>query len=80
MERPNNPFRAGGIAYEVMEMALQGEFDGLPGTDDLTVDEIAEILCADRTSVANAIVRIKKKTGYVIPYIKMIGGRRGLEW
>lgn len=80
MERPNNPFRAGGIAYEVMEMALQGEFDGLPGTDDLTVDEIAEILCVDRTAIANSIVRIKKKTGYVIPYIKMICGRRRLEW
>lgn len=79
MERPNNPFRAG-IAHDVMQMALQGEFDGLPGTSDLTVAEIAEVLCTTRESVSNAIVGIKKKTGYIVPYVKMVGGRKRQEW
>lgn len=79
MERPKNSFRKGGIAYDVMEMALQGEFDGLDGTDDLTVPEIAEVLCVDRHSISNAISAIKKKTGYIVPYVKMAGGRRP-EW
>lgn len=80
MERPNNPFRAGGIAYEVMEMALQGDFDGLPGTSDLTVTEIAEVLCTPRESVSNAIVAIKKRTGYIVPYVKVAGGRKRVVW
>lgn len=79
MERPVNKFRPG-IAHDVMEMALQEEFDGLPGTSDLTVTEIAEVLCTPRESVSNAIVAIKKKTGYIVPYVKMIGGRRRQEW
>ena len=66
MERPNNPFRAG-IAHDVMEMALQCEFDGLPGTADLTVKEIAEVLGTPRENVANAISVIKKRTGYIVP-------------
>lgn len=78
MERPNNPFRAG-IAHDVMQMALQGEFDGLPGTADLTVKEIAEVLCTQRENVANAISVIKKRTGYIVPYVKVIGGKRK-EW
>lgn len=80
MERPNNPFRAGGIAYEVMEMALQGDFDDLPGTSDLTVTEIAEVLCMSRKSVSNAIVAIKKKTGYIVPYVKVAVGRERVVW
>ena len=77
--RPRNPFRPG-IAHDVMEMALQGEFDGLSGTSDLTVVEIAEVLCTTRESVSNAIVSIKKKTGYIVPYVKMVGGRKRQEW
>lgn len=80
MNRPINPFRKGGIAHDVMEMALQEEFDGLPGTSDLTVDEIANVLCTTRKSASNAIVAIKAKTGYIVPYIKNIGGRRKREW
>lgn len=79
MERPNNPFRAG-ISHDVMQMALQGEFDGLPGTSDLTVAEIAEVLCTTQRSVYNAIFFIKKKTGYIVPYVKMVGGRERKEW
>ncbi|MDE6454612.1 MAG: hypothetical protein K2L38_01585 [Dysosmobacter sp.] len=60
----------------MMEMALQGEFDGVDGTDDLTIPEIGELLREDRDSVAQAIARIKKKTGYIVPYVKMKGGRR----
>lgn len=80
MERPHNPYRKGGIAFDVMEAALQEEFDGLPGISDLTTAEIAEVLGTTREAIANAIVSIKKKTGYVVPYVKMIGGRRRREW
>lgn len=79
MERPHNPFRPG-IAHDVMEMALQEEFDGLPGTSDLTKVEIAEVICTTPESVSNAIVGIKKKTGYIVPYVKMVGGRKRQEW
>lgn len=79
MERPNNPFKAG-ISHDVMQMALQGEFDGLPGTSDLTVAEIAEVLCTTQKSVSNAIFFIKKKTGYIVPHAKMVGGRERKEW
>lgn len=74
MKRPVNPFRQGGIAWEVMEMALQGEFDGLPGTEDLTSIDIAELLRTDRQSIINAIGTIKKKTGYIVPYTKLKHG------
>lgn len=69
MERPINPFRRGAIPWQVMEMALQGEFDGLPGTSDLTRGEIAEILGTEDHYITNAILRIKKQTGYAVPHI-----------
>lgn len=75
MERPTNPFRKGGMPWQVMEMALQGEFDGLPGTSDLTRVEMAEILGTEIYSINNAIVTIKKKTGYIVPYVKMRPGK-----
>lgn len=63
-----------------MEMALQGEFDGLDGTSDLKVTEIANLLLVDPESVRNAIVAIKAKTGYIVPYVKAVGGRKKEEW
>lgn len=80
MNRPINPFREGGIAHDVMEMALQEEFDDLPGTSDLTVDEIANVLCTTRKSASNAICAIKAKTGYIVPYVKAVGGRKREKW
>lgn len=76
MERPNNPFRKGGVAFNVMEASLQGEFDGLPGLADLTSVEIAELFDVTREAIANAFVTIQRKTGYVVPHVKMAGGRK----
>lgn len=76
MGRPINPFNQATICYEVMEMALQGEFDGLPGTDDLTAQQIAEVLGVQKISVVNAIGDIKRRGGYCVPYVKLKGGRR----
>lgn len=80
MERPTNPFREGSTPWEIMEMALQEEFDGLPGTSDLTITEIAEILCRERQLVHHSIRVIREKTGYIVPYVKMAGGRKRVEW
>lgn len=71
MERPINTFRKSGTPWHVMEMAIQGEFDGLPGTSDLTMEEIAEVLGTEKHAINNAIVTIKKKTGYIVPYVRL---------
>lgn len=80
VKRPENPFRPGGVAFSVMEMALQGEFDGLPGTDDLTVSDMADVLGVGRGNVYTAIEAIEKRTGYIVPYIKSKRGRKRVEW
>lgn len=60
MDKPMNPYRKGSLIWSIME----GDWE------DLTVDQIAEVLDRDPLIVARAIYRIKKETGYQIPYVR----------
>lgn len=70
--RPNNPYREGSMTQALMEGALQGEFDGLPGWEDLTAKEIGEVLGGHRgDSITSAIGRIQRETGYEVQYVRL---------
>lgn len=60
MDKPTNPYRKGCVIWSIME----GDWE------DLTVDQIAEVLNCDPHTVTHGIHSIKKKTGYQIPYTK----------
>ena len=75
MTRPDNPYRKGSVMWAVMEGGLQGGFDGLPGWDDLTIRQIAEVLDTRVGTVQQAMSRIKAQTGYTVPHVA--GGKGG---
>lgn len=64
MERPTNPYKHGSIIWSLMEGGLQGEFDDLPGWDDLDMYQIAEVLDCMYFTVQASFSRIEKETGY----------------
>lgn len=61
------PFAEGTVAYLVMLGSLQGGEEG--GWHDLTIRDIADVLCATESAVGNAIRNIKAKTGYDVPHM-----------
>lgn len=75
-EWPINPFRKGSRVWNIMEMAIQEQFDGLPGISDLTLHDIADLLDAAYYEISADIYKIKIKTGYIVPHVKMPGGRK----
>lgn len=70
MERPTNPYERGTLIWSLMEGGLQSEFDGLPGWDDLTISQIAEVVDSTYYSVQASLSRIKRETGYEVPRAK----------
>jgi len=59
-----------------MEGGLQGEFDGLPGWDDLTVSQIAEIFGKPPTTISSMLWVIERDTGYRVPRAMGKPGRK----
>lgn len=75
MLRPCNPYRKDTLRWSLMEGGLQGEFDGLPGWDDLTVKQIAEVFATTEKVIGSTITKIKQDTGFYIPYTHIPCGR-----
>lgn len=71
MERPKNPYRKGSLIFAIMEGALEGEFDGKAGWEDMTVAQIAKMFGKRRDSVFSTISRIRKETGYEVRYTRL---------
>ncbi len=61
--KPANPFIKDTIIWRVME----GDWE------DLTKEQIGEVLAASPETISEAIATIKKKTGYSVPYRKKGG-------
>lgn len=68
MTRPKNPYRKGTMIHALMEGALEGEFDGKAGWEDMTLKEIAETLGKSERSVESTLSRIWYDTGYDVAY------------
>lgn len=68
--RPDNPYRKDTLRRALMEGGLQGEFEGLPGWEDLTVAQLAEIFNETATGIRNALTAIKRDTGYFVPHAR----------
>lgn len=60
MDKPKNPFLKDTLVWKVMD----GDWE------DLTKEQIGEVLVASPESISEAIYRIKKKTGYEVPYLR----------
>lgn len=58
--KPNNPYKKGTTIWSVME----GDWE------DLTSNQIAEVLGVGPMTVRSCIQRIKKETGYDVQYVK----------
>ena len=58
--KPENPFRAGTLIWAVME----GDWE------DLTVNQIAEVLDTTPQQISVYIAIIKRKIGYAIPRLR----------
>lgn len=69
MEKPENPFRKNTLVWSVME----GDWE------DRTIAQIAEVLDTDVEYIRDLIKKIKKKTGYAVPYVKLAPGRKRNE-
>lgn len=67
MARPENPYPPGSLIWSLMEGGLQGEFDGKPGLEDMTIQEIADLLETTYYTVQATLSRIKRETGYRVP-------------
>lgn len=63
-QKPINPYRKYSVIWSVME----GDWE------DLTVDQIAEVLDKKPKTIQECIWKIKYKTGYSVPYTKKQGG------
>lgn len=77
--RPENPFSQGTMVWTIMEMSIQSEFDGKPGTADMTIKEIGEFLDIEPTKVRTYISRILLKTGYMVKYREIGNGRKQIS-
>ena len=58
--KPKNPYRKNTLLWSLMECDWS----------DLTMDQIAEVLYTTPHQVSSYCARIKKKTGYIVPYRK----------
>lgn len=58
MVKPANPYKRGTLSWNLME----GDWA------DLTVRQIAEVLDVMPHSINEAMLRIKRKTGYEVPH------------
>lgn len=58
MSKPENPFKKGSVIWSVME----GDWE------DLSKEQIGEVLVTSEARISEAIYKIKKKTGYEVPY------------
>ena len=58
--KPKNPYRKHTLLWSLMECDWS----------DLTMDQIAEVLYTTPHQVSSYCARIKKKTGYIVPYRK----------
>lgn len=72
MERPETPLKPDTLDWSLMEMSLQSEFDGKPGSADMTIQEISELMDKEPTKVRAIIGKIYKRTGYRVKY-KRVG-------
>lgn len=70
MTRPKNPYRKGTMIHALMEGALEGEFDGKAGWEDMTTEQIAELFGRSRDTIASTMSRIRRETGYEVQYIR----------
>lgn len=64
--KPDNPFRPGTLIWSVME----GDWS------DLTPNQIGEVLGTSGRSVTAQITKIRRWTGYDVPYRRNSRGRR----
>lgn len=62
MKKPQNPYEANGFYWNLFE----GDWS------DLTLREIAEVLGESKSFTQKAIVDIRKKTGYQVPFVREI--------
>jgi len=60
MDKPLNPYRKGSLAWSLME----GDWE------DLTKEQIAEVLGYDLDAISDRMKDIKSKTGYAVPHVK----------
>lgn len=56
--KPENPFREGTLIWSIME----GDWE------DLTVNQIAEVLDTTEQQISVYLSHIQKKTGYAVPF------------
>lgn len=57
MKKPDNPYKKGSIIWSIME----GDWE------DLTAEQIGEVLLVQKENIIRQISKIKKDTGYVVP-------------
>lgn len=70
--RPKNPYREGSLTYAIMEGALEGEFDGKAGWEDMTAKQIGEVFGVRRRDTITSIIsQIRRETGYEIKYVRL---------
>lgn len=65
-EKPKNPYQKGTLAWSVME----GDWE------DLTTEQIAEVLCTTPKNINSYISKILKETKYRVPYVRRKPGRQ----
>lgn len=65
-DKPENPYRKGTLIWAVME----GDWE------DLTIEQIADVMDSTKISVYSSIRRIKQETGYDVPHIGRKPGRK----
>lgn len=76
MEKPSNPYTkyiqndAGGKKISILWSVFEGDWE------DLTVPQIADVLNVAPSYISECIYRIKRDTGYIVPYIKRKAGQK----
>lgn len=66
MKKPDNPYPKGPLIWSVME----GDWE------DLTMEQIAEVMGSTYKAISSSITRIKKETGYRVPHAVNRGRKR----
>ena len=76
MIKPENPYTKylqndrNGKKISVLWSVFEGDWE------DLTVPQIADVLNAAPSHISAYIYRIKRDTGYIVPYVKRKAGRK----
>lgn len=60
----NNPYKPRTLKWALIE----------EDWSDLTIEQIAEVFCVSLKYARQAIVTIKKDTGYIVPYRRYVHG------